>query len=328
MTFSIPDLSDAAKRALLPPSPHKPTAIQLLLGCAQIHDPLALKHLLTAVYFATHAASPLPAAREMASHVPRAAIPALRRDLEQLNPADPEALTLLGLFLEAENHPARARNAYQAALDVEWVYAYNPHARHPAQLPIPPPWIALGYLLRGGRDEALARGVFERGAREGDDPLACWEYASYLEKEGERGEWLKYASKAAASGQRDAMLGLARFYRGLGTPSSPSPSSSDSSDSSSFTGVRGQAADAALQWLRRWRPGSALRLAREWYQAAGNAGQKEALMELAEWCSAEGEGAKATSLLEKIAEPVEARGEEEFPEVVLRARRMLAGLKV
>ena len=288
-----------------------------------------MKHLLTAVYLATHTASPLPAAREMASHIPRSAIPPLRRNLESLKLAgqdDPEALTLLGLFLEAENQPAKARKAYEAALEVKWVYAYSPQARHPAQLPIPPPWIALGYMLSGSRDpegKALARGVFEQGAKKGDDPLACWEYASYLEKgdEGERREWLRFVSKAAASGQREAMLGLARFYREL------APSSS----SSSFTGVErkeaGRGLAGSLNWLLGWKPGSELRLAREWYDAAGNAGQKEALMELAEWYSAEGEGGKAINILKKIVEPVEARREEEFPQVVQRAKRMLGGLR-
>lgn len=279
-----------------------------------------MKHLLTAVYLATHTASPLPAAREMASHIPRSSIPTLRRTLESLKlagQADPEALTLLGLFLEAENQPAKARKAYEAALEVKWVYAYSPQARHPAQLPIPPPWIALGYLLRGSRDaegKALARGVFEQGAKKGDDPLACWEYASYLEKEkeGERGEWLQFVSKAAASGQREAMLGLARFYREL----APSAGGKEA----------GRGLAGSLDWLLRWKKGSELRLAREWYDAAGRAGQKEALMELAEWYSADGEGGKAVSILEKIVEPAE-KGEEEFPQVVQRARRMLGGLR-
>jgi TPR repeat protein len=320
MTFSIPDLSDPAKRALLPPSPHKPTAIQLLQGCAELQDPLAVKHLLTAVYLANYTASPLPAAREIASHIPRSAIPTLRKNLEELKIAgqdDPEALTLLGLFLEAENQPAKARKAYETALKVPWVYTYSVQARHPAQLPIPPPWIALGYSLSGSRDQevkALAKTVFEQGAKKGDDPLACWEYTSYLSKEyeGERKEWLKFVSKAAASGHREAMLSLARFYREI-------------AQAGGKEGGRGLA--GSLNWLLGWKKGSEDKLAREWYDAAGKAGQKEALMELAEWCKEEGEGEKAESLLERIVEPVEKCGEEEFPQVVQRARRMLGGVK-
>ncbi|KAG9201382.1 hypothetical protein G6514_005754 [Epicoccum nigrum] len=321
MTFSIPDLSDPAKRALLPPSPHKPTAMQLLQGCADLRDPLAVKHLLTAIYLANFTASPLAAAVEMAFLVPRSAIPALRASLASLKIAghdDPEALTLLGLFLEAENHPAKARAAYQAALAVPWVYAYSVQARHPAQLPVAPPWIALGYLLRGARDpteQALARGVFELGAKKGDDPLACWEYASYLSKgegEGEgveRNEWLRFASKAAASGHREAMLVLARFYREVAAGRE----------------VRSGLLAAELHWLLGWKNGSAMRLAREWYHAAGRAGQKEAWMELAEWYMQEGEGEMATSVLQAIVQPVEKGREEEFPQVVLRAKRMLEG---
>jgi hypothetical protein len=317
MTFSIPDLSDPAKRALLPPSPHKPTAMQLLQGCADLRDPLAVKHLLTAVYLANFTASPLAAAVEMASLVPRSAIPALRTSLASLKIAghdDPEALTLLGLFLEAENHPAKARAAYEAALAVPWVYAYSVQARHPAQLPVSPPWVALGYLLRGARDpteQALARGVFELGAKKGDDPLACWEYASYLSKGdgAEREEWLRFVSKAAASGHREAMLALARFYREM----------------AAGRAVRSGGLAASLHWLLRWREGSAIALAREWYHAAGRAGQKEACMELAEWYMQEGEGEMATSVLEEIVQPAEKGREEEFPQIVLRAKRMLEG---
>ena len=331
MTFSIPDITDPAKRAQLPPSPQKAHAVQLLLGCAAIQDPLAVKQLLTAVYLTNYTANPLAAVREMTSNIPRATIASLRRNLEELRIDgkldDPEALTLSGLFLEAEGQSARAREKYEAALKVPWVYGYSVRARHPAQLPIQPPWIALGYLLKGSRDpevKALAKGVFERGAKKGDDPLACWEYASYLstEKEGEKGEWLKFVSKAAASGHREGMLALARFYRKL----APSPSSSSSPAQSQVEGEkpgRGRELAAPLHWLLNWKQGSETKLAREWYQAAGKAGHKEAWMELAEWHMEEGEGDVARSVLEAIVEPPREGSEEEFPQVVKRARGML-----
>ncbi|KAH6625563.1 hypothetical protein C7974DRAFT_312183 [Boeremia exigua] len=266
--FSVSDRAPAA--ANFPPSPHKSNAALLLQGCAQLNDPLALKHLLTAVYLSTYTASPRSSAHTLASHVPRAAIPTYRTALASLTLAgqtDPEALTLTGLFLEREAQPARARTCYERALAQPWIFAHAPHARHPMQHPVVPPWLALGYLLSASPDAAAraqATAVFERGAREADDPLACYEFAARLPRDS--AAWLRFMSKAAASGHGGAMLALARFYRGVAAGE-----------------VQTGALRGALAWLLRWRKGAAERLAAEWYVVAGRRGQEGAEEELAEW---------------------------------------------
>ncbi|KAF1927440.1 uncharacterized protein M421DRAFT_38647, partial [Didymella exigua CBS 183.55] len=319
MTYSIPDLSDAAKRAMLPPSPHKANAALLLQGCADIGDPLAVKHILAAVYLSTHTAAAAPGARDLALRFPRPALAAYRTVLATLQlggTPDPEALTLHGQFLERENRLASARAAYEKALQVPWVYAYSAQARHPAQLPVMAPWNALGYLLRGvARDAAAreqARRAFELGAAKGDDPLSYYELSLFCEPG--TVDWLRCVTKAAASGHRDAMLQVALFHRRLSESAAPRP------------GAPAAALRSALGWLLGWREGSAARLAVEWFEAAGNAGHKAALLHLAEWHEATGRTEEARQVLDRIVEPSESGTEEEFPAVVHKAKGKLVGL--
>ena len=318
LTFQVPDLSDPQKRAMLPPSPHKANAGLILQGCAEIGDRLAIKHILTAVYLHTYTI--WPAARTVASLFPRSDILKYRKTLETLKLGkhdDPEALTLQGLFLEKENQPAKARLCYEKALQVPWVYTYAPQTRHPAQLPITAPWNALGYLLKGDRDPATreqAKHAFELGASKGDDPLACYELAQFLDKSS--AEWLKWTSKAAASGHREAMVQLAGFYRDI----SPKDSALLQADQSGKL-------KSALDWLLGWRQGSAEKLAVEWFEAAGDAGHKAALMQLANWYEASGKKEEARKVLQRIIEPNEDQTEEEFPQIVHQAKGRLSGIR-
>lgn len=318
MTYSIPDLSDPAKRAMLPPSPHKTNAGLILQGCAEIEDPLAVKHIMTAIYLNTYTTT--PRARDIALLFPRTEILKYRRSLETLKIAgkdDPEALTLHGLFLEKEGQPAKARLLYEKALQVPWVYQYNVQARHPAQLPIIAPWNALGYLLKDSKDPAIrdqAKWAFEQGASKGDDPLSSFEYAALLDKSS--AEWLKYTSKAAASGHREAMAQLAEFYQDISAKGSKL----------THTDPSGKLKQA-LGWLLTWRQGSAEQLAIEWFEAAGSAGHKAALMRLADWYEKLGEKGRARDMLQQIVEPNEGGKEEEFPEVVHKAKGRLSGIR-
>lgn len=320
MTFSIPDLSDPAKRAMLPPSQHKTTAGLMLQGCADIQDPLAIKHILAAVYLHTY--TTFPNVRDTALLFPKSAIQQYRQTLATLQLAgnpDPEALTLHGQFLEQENRPADARALYERALQLPWIYAYNVRARHPAQLPVPAPWIALGALLKAAPDAsasaAAARAAFELGAEKGDDPLAWYELSLFHAERG--AHWLKCVSKAAASGHREAMLQVARFYRDL-------------SAGGIALEAKGGALKAALDWLLGWRAGGApgaARLAEEWFEAAGGAGHKGAMLELADWCEARGRGDEARRLLGRIVEPDESGKDEEFAAAVHQAKGRLSGVR-
>jgi tetratricopeptide (TPR) repeat protein len=318
MTYSIPDLSDPTKRAMLPPSPHKTIAGLLLQGCAEIQDPLAVKHILTAVYLSTY--TTFPGARDMALLFPKSCIPSYRKSLQDLKVGgkdDPEALTLHAQFLERENRVKEAQALYEKALQVPWVYDFNVQARHPAQLPIIAPWNALGYLLKNSPDAAArekAKWAFEQGATRGDDPLAYYELSRFCERGSK--EWLKCVSKAAASGHRDAMLEVAQFYRDL--------SSTDQGLKSHATshGLR-----ASLDWLLGWQKGSEARLAVEWFEAAGKAGHKRALLELADWYEADGKKEEAREVLTRIVEPNEDGKEEEFADVVHKAKGRLSGIR-
>lgn len=200
---------------------------------------------------------------------------------------------------------------------MSWVYQYSAQARHPAQLPVIAPWNALGLLLKDSRDAAAreqAQWAFEQGARKGDDPLSCFEYACFLDRSS--ADWLKFTSKAAASGHREAMFQLARFYRDV-SGDDASPVQADKSG-----GLK-----SALGWLLGWREGSARELSVEWFDAAGRAGHKAAWMQLAEWYEADGEKEKATELFKRIVEPNETGKEEEFPQVVHRAKGKLTGIR-
>ena len=318
LLFQIPDLSDPQKRAMLPPSPHKTNAGLILQGCAEIGDPLAIKHILTAIYLHTYTV--WPAARAIASQFPKSEIVKYRKTLETLRLGkhdDPEALTLQGLFLEKENQPAKARILYEQALKVPWVYTYAPQARHPAQLPIMAPWNALGYLLKGDRDPAVrdqARSAFELGASKGDDPLSCYELSQFLERSS--ADWLKWTSKAAASGHREAMVQLAEFYRDI-----------SSKESATLHADQSGKLKSVLDWLLGWKQGSAEKLAVEWFEAAGNAGHKAALMQLANLYESEGKKEEAKEVLQRIIEPNEDGKEEEFPRVVHQAKGRLSGIR-
>lgn len=314
MTFSIPDLSDPQKRAMLPPSPHKTNAGLLLQGCAEIEDPLAIKHILTAVYLSTHTTS--PGARDVALLFPKSEITKYRKSLPTLkigDQPDPEALTLHAQFLERENLPKEAQTLYERALKVPWVFDFNVQARHPAQLPIVAPWNALGYLLKSAPDAAArekAKWVFEQGATRGDDPLSYWELSRFCDRES--AEWLKCVSKAAASGHRDAMCEVARFYRDL--------SRADSQlNAAAAGGLR-----KSLDWLLGWGKGSEARLAVEWFEAAGKAGDKRALFELAEWYEADGKMDEAREVLGRI---VENGKDDQFADVVHKAKGRLSGIR-
>ena len=121
VTFKIPDIGDAAKRAQLPPSQHKNTAGLLLQGCAQSGDPLAITHILTAVYLGGSGHS---SAQEITRLFPKQEIAQYRLSLDAIDlqslEKDPglvlEISTLRGLFLEQAGQKQEAKKAYQQVI--------------------------------------------------------------------------------------------------------------------------------------------------------------------------------------------------------------------
>jgi hypothetical protein len=315
VTMKIPDLSDPTKRAQLPPSQHKPIAAAMLIGCAQLEDPLAVMQIMTAVYLAelTNEQS----YKDIASLFTRLDIQDCRNILDTLCkkstlfPLGPEALTLQGLFFEKASLKQKAKASYIEAVQRSG-FTYHPKNRHPMQLPLPMAWNALGYLLMGDKDPSLreeAKIYFERGALEGDDPLSYYELAQFVARSDPK--WLQYTSKAAASGHRQATVDLANFYQ-----------EAILADSSLLanSGMR-----KALAWLLRWKRGSTALMAREWLQAASIIGHKPSTMQLADYYEKKGDEEGAKKCWRRASEPVKSGAE--WPQIVEVAKRRLAGIK-
>lgn len=316
-TFKISDLSDPERRAQLPPSQHKPTSGYLLQGCAQAEEPLAIVHILTAVYLSS--TSPDLGPREIAGLFPQSEIAKYRKTLEMLSQKaktfalGPDVLTLQGLFLEKEGHRQKARALFEEAL-LRSHLRFTPGSRHPMQLPLITPWNALGYLLRADKNPAVqaqAKEYFLRGAREADDPLSCYECS--IDESKTNPDWLQYTSRAAASGHRQATVNLAEFYQEVSVKNSPVLE---------HTPMR-----KALSWLLGWKRDSAATLAKEWLQAAANMGHKPAMLQLANHYEALGDSEQAKQQLRQLLEPPRsATQSEEWPQLVQLAKKRLAGV--
>ncbi|CAE7188391.1 hypothetical protein HRS9139_07623 [Pyrenophora teres f. teres] len=317
LTFKIPDLSDPAKRALLPSSSHKKIAGLLLQGCAQAEDPLAIVHVLTAVYLAN---SGNAAAYEIMTLFPRQEIARYRETLKTLRPdpkktaLGPEVLTLRGLFFEQEGQKDKAKEMYLEAINTAPL-KYEGGSRHPMQLPLMAPWNLLGYMLKNDKDpklQAEAKTYFEKGALEGDDPLSYYELAAFEPRTSEK--WLKYTSKAAGSNHRQAIVDLAAFYQEVAKPDS--------------IVLKDGSIRKALKWLLEWRHGSAAKLAREWLQAASNIGHKPSMLQLADYHASIHDHERAMEYLRRMLDPPStANRQEEWPQLVQLAKRRLAGIR-
>lgn len=309
---------------MLPPSPHKTVAGLMLQGCAENEDPLAVKHIMTAVYLNNY--TTMPGVSNIVLLFPSHEILKYKKSLQKhADNGDPEALSLVGLFLEQEKQPLKAKVLYEKALQHAWIFKHAPGARNPLQLPVMAPWNALGYLLRNSPDAAQrsqAKSAFEQGATKADDPLSYYELASFYDAKDVK--WLKCMSKAAASSHRDAMAALALFYKDL--------SSNTAIVESDTTGKM----QKALHWLMGWKQGGAARLAMEWFEAAGSAGHKGALLQLALWYEGLGRKAEAREVLKRIVVPEEGvsteawsgvSAAEDWSGVVRQAKMLLKGIR-
>ncbi|OAL48305.1 hypothetical protein IQ07DRAFT_601620 [Pyrenochaeta sp. DS3sAY3a] len=312
----VPDWSDPVKRAKLPPSQNKPISALILQGCAQAEEPLAIVHVLTAVYLSTTTA--MPGVKDLARLFPSSEVTKYRRTLQKLClsatkfPLGPEALTLEGIFLENEGQKEKAKELYEEAV-LRSHLKYKAQTRNPMQLPLIAPWNALGFLLKSSKEphaKADARKYFEMGALQGDDPLSYAELATFEPRSSTK--WLHYTSKAAASGHEQATVNLADFYEEIQNGSS-------SLDDSSMR--------EALNWILGWKPDSMSQLAREWREVAALSGHKPSMLKLVDEYEAEGQLDKAKEYLRLITEPPRtASNREEWPQLVQLAKRRLAGV--
>ncbi|KAF1833493.1 hypothetical protein BDW02DRAFT_598972 [Decorospora gaudefroyi] len=314
VTYKVPDFNDRAKRAQLPPSQHKPTAGLLLQGCAQAEDPLAIVHILTAVYLnSTNAHGSI---KEIARLFPPAEVAKYRKLLDTLTARankislGPDVLTLKGLFLEQEGQKEQAIWLYQEAVQ-RCHFKFTPGSRHPLQLPLIAPWNALGYLLKSDKVADVrseAKTYFKKGALEADDPLSYFELAAFEPRTGT--QWLQYTTKAAASGHSEAIVNVATFYQDVAA-SDPAI-------------LNHSPMRKALNWLLSWQPGSAAVLAREWLQAASMAGHKPSMLKLADYYTSIGAHERAKEYLRKMLDPpLPTQHGEEWPQLVQVARQRL-----
>ncbi|KAG9189414.1 hypothetical protein G6011_06282 [Alternaria panax] len=319
VTFKIPEISDAAKRAQMPPSQHKNIGGMLLQGCAQNGDPLAIAHILTAVYLGGSGHS---SAQEIARLFPQQEINQYRQSLDAINlqslEKDPglvlDVSTLRGLFLEQAGQKQEARKVYQEAITPAALSFQPGQTSHAMKLPLIAPWNALGYLLKADKDpkiQAEAKFYFQKGALKGDDPLSYYELAAFEPRTSEK--WLRYISKAAASGHKQAILNLTNFYQEVATVDSPI--------------LKSDSIRKALNWVLSWRRGSTAALAREWQQVASVIGHKPSMLQLADYYDSIGNNERAREYLRQIIEaPSMTNQKEESPQLLQLARKRLAGV--
>jgi hypothetical protein len=292
----------------------------ILQGCAQVEDPLAIVHILTAVYLGSSGNS---SAHAIAKLFPQQEIAQYRQSLDAINLQSLEknpglvldVLTLRGLFLEQAGQKQEAKKLYQEAITPAALKFQPGQSTHAMKLPLIAPWNALGNLLKTDKDskaQADAKFYFQKGALEGDDPLSYYELSAFEPRTSEK--WLRYISKAAASGHKQAILNLTSFYQEVAAVDSPI--------------LKSSSIQKALNWVLSWRHGSTAALAREWQQVASVIGHKPSMMQLADYYDSIGNNERARDYLRQIIEaPSMANQREESPQLLQLARKRLAGVR-
>ena len=255
--------------------------------------------------------------RQFAGHFKPSDIVHCRKELEVLaSYSDPDAMNLLGQLLEYEGKPQQARKLYEQALGLSDtnIDRTKPRTLFLTLTTLLPVWNALGCLLLPNNDpesQRLAKAAFEKGALEADDPLSYYHLASF---EKERGiDWLKYMSKAAASGHAEAMDKVGRFYLAL---------YSNNEQGIEFSHLKSSKLKTALNWLT-WRKDSYRDLAEEWFEVAAGRGYKPAMLELVKLHESKGEIEKSKAVLRNMTEPPLVGEIEQWPRMTEEARKRL-----
>lgn len=243
-----------------------------------------------------------------------------RKVLEELavDNKNPEAMTLVGVFLEKDGFKDEAQAMYHQAMDLSKMEVDVGVEARKLGLPQIAPWNALGFLLKSKGDAGSleqAKEVFKKGALEGDDPVSYYELAMLGEPNS--GDWLQYMQKAAGAGHLDAIHALGKFYL-----STEPEQVAESKDRKLMT---------MLKWIFSLGKGRTEILGMEYLTEGVNMGHKPSMMTLVSYLrrkedAEKQEGAfreQIVGLLEQVRGSPEGDKVEQWPELVVRARKQL-----
>ncbi|KAJ4356441.1 uncharacterized protein N0V89_004474 [Didymosphaeria variabile] len=294
-------------------------AASMLLACSAAGDLQATLQILNAVYYSSNAYN-MPKAVDIARLFTPKDISDCRRMLEQLaegNDGKPEAkgdanaMTLHGKLLELAGKHQEAKYFYEKALKRYNTKIYRGYP-HPMALPWLTPWLEFANLEKASEAPRYVKifQALEFGALKADDPMAYYKLASM--QTDEKAEWLEYMTKAAASGHSEAMYKLGRFYLKA------------NEHASAF--LNSAKLRKVLKFVVSWRPNATADFGMEWLRAAALGGHKPALMEMAQLHEKKGEQEQARDCLRAVASEPLGGIPEEWPHLVLQARKQLDAL--
>ncbi|KAF2875056.1 hypothetical protein BDV95DRAFT_603829 [Massariosphaeria phaeospora] len=285
------------------PSIHNPMSDFIMLSCSKAMDPTAVLHIMGAVYLSNN--NTTPTAKTIANRMSRSELKDCEEALRQLAiKGNTGALTLQGQFLERKGQVEQARALYEKALEK----CDTKHELDEWETPRLAPWNALGFLTMDNKDQkAQAKAAFEKGALEADDPVSYFHLASF--EDPMSANWLKYMTKAAASGDLEAMFRLACFYTKMAAEKDSVP--------------RYGRVATMVAWLTLKGEARYFRHAQEWFMIAAYSGHKPSMLELAEMSFVYGDQEKAKRYLRDMLAPPLDGGKEEWPRLVEEARKRL-----
>lgn len=284
------------------------TSARFLVACSAAKDVMATLEVLTAAMLK----DVLPLAREEALLFSPTVVKNCTSMMETLAlEGNPECMVRQGQILQNNGNIAEAKEWYQTALEKARM-KFNPRYPHPMALPLTQPWIALHDLLSLDTDpeaKEQAKAALKRGALEADDPLAYYRLAEY--EDNTSATWLRYMSKAAASGHLEAAYKVGQFYSSADKEPSkylPNPMMKD-----------------ILHFALSWRSGSVSQLGRRWFEVAAAGGFKPALVQLVKIGEASGDEKAVKTYLRQIAEPPADGSLDQWHNLAQQARRRLEG---
>ncbi|KAF1997076.1 hypothetical protein P154DRAFT_579194 [Amniculicola lignicola CBS 123094] len=320
ITHNVPDVSKELK-AVLPPSENQSIARELFIALCREKVISAILHVMGSVYLSSDKDSRIKdRAAKFVKGIPLSDLRVCRQELEALSQTgDPDAMALLGQFLEREGRSQQAIDLYQKAISIiDPIFDFDEW--HVQSAPRTPPWISLATTFLPSKDaksQEQAKEALKFGALEGDDPLAYYLLASHFTPK-ENPDWLTYMTKAAASGHIEAAYQVGNFYVEANNASTKAPFIKPALLSN--PGLK-----KSLSWLAYWKPLKAMNMAEEWFMLAAKRGHKPSMLEMADWAETSGDEQKLGLYLRAMIEKP-GNGVERWPGLVLQAHARLKAM--